>query len=105
MPVYAPASIHGAVGGSILGRPVVETEYSPALGTLGDILLTAPSQYKSIGKAGGIESASSIHVSFTTDETCFRFVYRIDGTPLWYTTLTGHDAVTYSPYVVLAATT
>jgi len=90
--------------GTILGRPVVETEYNPSLGTLGDILLVSPSQYYLIDKAG-VQTASSIHVAFVNDETAFRFVYRVDGAPLWYTTLTGHDTSTYSPYVALAATT
>ena len=38
--------------GSILGRPVIETEYDPYLGTLGDILLVSPSQYLSITNGG-----------------------------------------------------
>jgi HK97 family phage major capsid protein len=106
MPVYTTAGgISGLPYGTILGRPVVETEYNPSLGTLGDILLISPSQYYLIDKSGGIQTASSIHVNFTTDETAFRFVYRVDGAPLWYTTLTGKDTNTYSPYVALAAST
>jgi hypothetical protein len=55
---------------------------------------------------GGIEAASSIHVQFVTDETAFRFVYRMDGQPIWDTPVTpfqGSDTV--SPFVALLATT
>ena len=99
-----PGGMSGSPYGSILGRPVVETEYNPALGTLGDILLASPSQYALIAK-GGVQAASSIHVQFVTDETAFRFVYRVDGQPIPETTITGYDTQSYSPFVALAATT
>lgn len=89
----------------LLGRPYYEVEYLPTLGTLGDLLLVSPSAYLGIQKAGGVQSASSIHVQFLTDETAFRFIYRCDGQPELYTTITGKDSGTYSPYIVLAATT
>jgi HK97 family phage major capsid protein len=91
---------------TLLGRPYYETEYQPAAGTAGDLILASPSNYKMIEKAGGIQSASSIHVNFIYDESVFRFVYRVDGCPLWASAVTEHDAVTtISPYVTLAATT
>jgi hypothetical protein len=70
--------------------------------TKGDIYLASLSQYQTITK-GGIKSASSIHVSFLTDETAFRWVYRIDGTSLWSSALTPlHGSNTVSPFVCLA---
>ena len=91
--------------GRLLGRPVIETEYNPSLGTLGDLLLFSPSQYVAIAK-GGVQAASSIHVNFTIDESVFRFVYRVDGQPLWADALTPFQGSnTVSPYVGLAATT
>ena len=107
MPVYLPpGGVSGSPYGSIYGRPVIETEYSPALGSVGDLLLVSPSQYALIQK-GGIQSASSIHVQFTTDETAFRFVYRVDGEPAWNSALTPFNGSsdTVSPFVALAATT
>ena len=105
-PVYLPpGGFSGSMYGSLMGRPVIETEYNPALGSVGDLLLISPSQYAMINK-GGIEAASSIHVQFVTDETAFRFVYRMDGQPLWDTPVTpfkGSDTV--SPFVALLATT
>jgi len=88
---------------SLYGAPYIEVEYTAALGTTGDIMLASLSQYQTISK-GGIQSASSIHVNFTSDETAFRFIYRIDGQPLWSSALTPFDAGnTLSPFVVLTA--
>jgi HK97 family phage major capsid protein len=88
---------------SLYGKPYIESEYTYALGTSGDIMLASLSQYQTINK-GGVESASSIHVQFLTDETVFRFVYRTDGQPLWNSALTPYDAGnTKSPFVVLDA--
>jgi HK97 family phage major capsid protein len=88
---------------SLYGKPYIESEYTYALGTSGDIMLASLSQYQTINK-GGVQSASSIHVQFLTDETVFRFVYRTDGQPLWNSALTPYDGGnTKSPFVVLDA--
>jgi len=106
MPVFIPAGgLSGLPYATLLGRPYYDIEYAPTLGTLGDLSLVSPSQYQMIEKSGGIQSAASIHVYFTTDESAFRFVYRVDGAPIWNSTLTGKDANTYSPFVGLAAST
>lgn len=105
-PAYMPpGGLSGQEYGSLKGRPVIEIEYCPTLGTAGDIMLVAPSQYALISK-GGIESASSIHVQFVTDETAFRFIYRVDGEPEWASAVTPFKgSSTVSPFVVLGATT
>jgi HK97 family phage major capsid protein len=105
-PVYMPpGGLSGSPYGTIFGRPVVETEYNPSLGVAGDIVLAAPSQYAMITK-GGIQSASSIHVKFTTDETAFRFGYRVDGEPSWNAKVPSYYASSdyVSPFVGLLAT-
>lgn len=107
VPVYLPPGgmLNGSLNGTLLGRPVIEVEYSSALNTKGDLLLAAPSQYQTITK-GGVQSASSIHVAFVTDETAFRFVYRTDGTTLWNSALTPvNGADTQSPFVTLSSAT
>jgi len=102
IPAYMPpGGISGAPYGTIYGRPVIENEYCAALNTKGDLILASLSQYQSISK-GGVQSASSIHVSFTTDETAFRFVYRIDGAPAWNSELTTAHGDTVSPFVCLS---
>ena len=104
--MFMPAGgLSGLPYSTLLGRPYFDTEYNPALGALGDLMLVSPSQYQMIEKSGGIQSASSIHVYFTTDESAFRFVYRVDGAPTWNSTLTLKDSNTVSPFVGLAATT
>ena len=101
MPINSGAQ--GDPSFSIYGRPFIETEYTAALGTTGDLMLASMSQYQTINK-GGIQAASSIHVQFVTDETAFRFVYRVDGQPTWNSALTPFDAgSTLSPFVVLTA--
>ena len=71
--------------------------------TSGDIILADLSQYIMIDK-GGLQSASSIHFKFTTDETAFRFVFRVDGQPWWSTALIPFkgSSNTLSPFVVLS---
>jgi hypothetical protein len=46
----------------------------------------------------------SVHVAFLTDESIFRFIYRVDGQPIWNAALTPFKGSnTLSPFVVLAA--
>lgn len=86
------------------GRPVIEIEYASTLGTAADIMLFSPSQYQLVDKANGIQSAASIHVAFTTAEQAFRFLYRVDGAPLWKSALTPFKGSnTQSPFVTLSA--
>ena len=86
----------------IKGRPVIETEFSATLGTQGDIMLADMSQYL-FWEKGGVETATSIHVQFLTDQTVFRFVYRCDGQPAIASPLTPYKGTgnTLSPFVVL----
>ena len=103
MPVYLPANgISGAPFGTLLGRPIVPIEYCATLGTVGDVILADLSQYVMIEK-GGLQAETSIHVQFLTDETAYRFVYRVDGQPAWHDTLTPFKgSATQSPFVALA---
>jgi HK97 family phage major capsid protein len=103
MPVYLPANgISGAPFGTLLGRPIVPIEYCATLGTVGDVILADLSQYVMIEK-GGLQAETSIHVQFLTDETAYRFVYRVDGQPAWHDTLTPFKgSSTQSPFVALA---
>lgn len=104
IPVYMPANgLADRPYGVLMGRPVMPIEHCATLGTVGDIILADPSQYILIEK-GGIQAASSIHVQFTTDETAFRFVYRVNGQPLWASTLAPYKGAgnTQSPFIALA---
>jgi len=88
---------------TLFGRPVVPIEQCSALGSVGDIILADLSQYLLIDK-GGINAASSIHVRFLYDESVFRFIYRVDGQPIWNKPLQPYKGSgTLSPYVALQA--
>lgn len=105
MPVYMPpGGISGAPYGTIKGRPVIPIEQAAGLGDAGDIILADFSQYLLADK-GGVQAASSMHVSFTTDEMVYRFIYRVDGQPIWNAALTPFKGTsnTLSPFVTLGA--
>ena len=102
-PVYIPAGgLSEKPYGTLFGRPVVPLEQCNGAGEVGDIILADVSQYLLIDK-GGINQASSIHVRFLYDEQIFRFIYRVDGQPIWSKPLTPYKgSSTVSPYVTLA---
>lgn len=102
-PVYIPAGgLSEKPFGTLFGRPVVPIEQCEAAGELGDIILADVGQYLLIDK-GGISQSSSIHVRFLYDENVFRFIYRVDGQPIWNKPLTPYKgSATVSPFVTLA---
>ena len=102
-PVYIPAGgLSESPYATLFGRPVVPLEQCSELGDVGDIILADLSQYLLIDK-GGINAASSIHVRFLYDEAVFRFVYRVDGQPVWNKPITPYKgSATLSPFVALA---
>lgn len=103
LPVYLPAGgLSQSRLATLKGAPVIPTEFNPALGTVGDIMLVDLSQYLLIDK-GGLQSDSSAHVRFINNEQTFRFIYRVDGRPLWNSALTpAKGSATLSPFVALA---
>ena len=103
-PIWIPAGgISGQPFDMLLGRPVVPIEQCATVGDQGDILFVDLSQYLLIDK-GGIEGAESMHVRFIYDEMTFRFIYRINGQPIWKSSLTPYKgSATISPFVALDA--
>lgn len=98
-------SAAGAPNDTILGRQIKYIEQAAALGDVGDLMAVDLSQYLFVDK-GDIQTASSIHVNFTTDETALRFTYRLDGQPIpaaAKTPFKGATSATYSPFVATAA--
>ena len=87
----------------VLGKDVIFEDACPAIGTKGDILLIDPSQYMLVRK-GSAKQDWSIHVSFLTDEQCFRMVLRVGGAPKMSKAITLKNSKnTRSAYVALAA--
>lgn len=98
-----PGGLSEAPYARLKGRPIIPIEYASALGTPGDISLVDLSQYMLVDK-GGVQMATSMHVSFNTDEMVFRITYRVDGKPMWSAPLAPFKgSTTRSPFIALAA--
>lgn len=104
-PVFVPAGgLSQKPYDTLLGKPLFYTEKLPALGTAGDIMFVDPTQYLLGAKRGmSMQTASSIHLYFDMDQTCFRFVMRYDGTCWWKSCMTPKHGDCLSPYVKLGA--
>lgn len=102
VPVWMPAGgLSDSPYGRILGMPLIPVEQCSAVGTLGDIALLVPNEYRWIDK-GGIKAQTSIHVRFEYDEMAFKFSYRAGGRPMWPNAISAYKGSTVrSPYIVL----
>lgn len=102
--VYLFAPGNGTdVPDTLLGRPIVFTEYAATIGDKGDLILADWSQYLE-GTLEDLQGAQSVHVRFESRERCFLFWTRNAGAPWWRSALTPKkSASTLSPFVVLQA--
>jgi len=88
MVVYQPpGGLSASPYATLMGKPVIPTEFNKTLGTEGDIILTDLSTYLTATK-GGMQTASSIHVLFESNELLYRFIMRLDGQSWWTGALT-----------------
>jgi len=80
-PIYLPisAGAQGSPYGMLMGRPVMVSQHAQTLATVGDVMLLDFSYYRTITKAGGAETATSMHLYFDAAATAFRTIFRIDG--------------------------
>jgi len=76
-PIWADSMKEGTPP-TLKGRPFIETEKVPALGTKGDLSLVDLSWYY-IGDREGITVDASIHDRFRYDEITVRLIKRVDG--------------------------
>lgn len=101
----APVMLMDARGNgptTLLGRPVVETEMLPALGSAGQILFADLSHYL-IGDRPGGQLESSPHAQFMNDLTEMKLTARNDGRPWVQGVVTPVNGDTLSPFVQLGA--
>jgi HK97 family phage major capsid protein len=92
-----------ARGGSpstLLGRPVVRNYRSPALGTLGDVLLLVPTYYV-IKDGVDVTIAASEHALFKQNKTVVKAFKTVDGGPWLDGAIKQEDGELYSPFVAL----
>lgn len=104
-PIYLPinSGAQASPYGTLMGRPVMVTMHAAALGTVGDISLLDLNYYRTITKAGGVETATSMHLYFDADATAFRTTFRIDGQPKMAAAISpAKGSNTLSPFVQLA---
>lgn len=103
------AAIYNPVGGefgygTLLGRPVMVTQHNESIGAKGDIALVDWKMYRAITKAGGIETATSMHFWFDQGLTAFRAIFRVAGQSAVTKAVTPNKGSnTLSPIVVLEA--
>lgn len=107
VPIYQPMQQFGGnfaqspFSQQLYNRPLNFIEQAAANGSDKNLTFADLGQYLLVDK-GGIRRASSIHVSFTNDETVFRWIYRVDGQPMWHSALTPFKgSATQSPFVTL----
>lgn len=94
----------GQIPGTIMGRPYIETEKVPALGSAYDFGFYDLGYYL-VGDRQTLTIDASTHVYFLSNKTAWRFVLRVDGQPWIQNKLTPkHGTRQLSPFVALAAT-
>jgi HK97 family phage major capsid protein len=82
-----PGGLSDKPYGTLMGRPAIPVEFCQQLGTEGDLILWDPTTYL-IGMRQAMQSASSMHVAFDTNEQRFRFIMRLTGRNWWISALT-----------------
>lgn len=83
-PIYLPTGLNvGGIQvspyGTLLGRPVFVSQHANTFSSQGDIILVDLGYYQTITKAGGMQTATSMHLYFDSDLTAFRTTFRMDG--------------------------
>lgn len=105
-PIYMPVSqgVQASPYGMLKGRPVNVSQHAASFSSQGDLILVDLSYYRTITKAGGMETATSMHLYFDADATAFRTTFRIDGQPALLNPINpAKGSNTLSPFVQLGA--
>ncbi len=102
-PIFVPpGGLSSAPYGLLLGRPIKILQAMETIGDLGDIALADMKAYRTLTKSSGMRVDTSIHLKFDTDETAFRFIFRVAGSPWWSAPISPRDGSnTLSAFVTL----
>ncbi|WP_045726753.1 phage major capsid protein [Xanthomonas sp. GPE 39] len=112
MPAFMPIGYQINLGGSLtqvqrntlLGMPVIFSQHPAPLSSQGDVLLVDLRYYQTITKAGGLQSATSMHLYFDADAVAFRTTFRMDGqSKIAQAVAPAKGVATLSPFVQLGA--
>ena len=90
---------------TLLGRPAIPIEQAGLTTADKAIFLCDMTQYV-LGVRRGIQTQSSMHVQFTTDQMAFKVTMRVDGRSWWESALTPYSGSsdTLSPFIGLDTT-
>lgn len=108
-PIYLPVGmpvggIQISPYGTLLGRPVFVSQHANSFSSQGDVLLVDLSYYQTITKAGGMQTATSMHLYFDSDLTAFRTTFRMDGqSKIAAPIAPAKGATTMSPFIQLGS--
>ncbi len=108
-PIYLPTGqsvggIQTSPYGTLLGRPVFVSQHASSFTAQGDVMLVDLSYYQTITKAGGMQTATSMHLYFDADLTAFRTTFRMDGQSKITSAISpAKGSNTLSPFIQLGA--
>jgi len=85
---------------TLFGLPAFKNYHSPALGSLGDLVLADWANYLIKDGSGPLVSASE-HVKFTSNKTVIKITWNVDGQPWLNAPLKVEDGGTASPFIAL----
>lgn len=112
MPAFMPIGYQVNLGGSLaqvqrntlLGLPVIFSQHPAAFSAQGDVMLVDLNYYHTITKAGGLQTATSMHLYFDADAVAFRTTFRMDGqSKIAQPVAPAKGAATLSPFIQLGA--
>jgi HK97 family phage major capsid protein len=104
LPVGNPGGLQQSPYGTLLGRPVYISQHAASFTAQGDVLLVDLKYYQTITKAGGMQTATSMHLYFDADLTAFRTTFRMDGQSKLAAAISpAKGSTTMSPFVQLGA--
>jgi len=92
VPIYMPpGGLSASPYGSLLGRPLIQTQACETLGDKGDLILVDLNQYITVTKTSGIRADTSMHLWFDYDTMAYRFIFRVAGEPWWNSAISQRD--------------
>jgi HK97 family phage major capsid protein len=92
VPIYMPpGGLSATPYGTLMGRPMIQTQACETLGDKGDLILVDLNQYITVTKTSGIRADTSMHLWFDYDTMAYRFIFRVAGEPWWNSAITQRD--------------
>lgn len=99
------AGLREAPAGVMMGYPIMYSEHSQTLGTVGDIVLADLAGYYATQRAGeGVKFDTSIHLYFDYAIQAFRWMFRLGGQPYLSAAVSPNKGATTKSHFVALAT-